>query len=209
MRSITDWLLLASVHHEPVPSQVIAVGSCAHVTRPGATPRGTPNGERGSNREGRSKLAAATEKANCRRVIPILEMLLIYKEFRVTAQFNSQPERAPIERTSRLVYASGTFRLIHFVTTLEGKPQRVLEFSTSVRLGTHDSWLGARRSVLERNRVLQGSSRLAAGVQELRTCRRVHRAESYPATGPPEIGVIEQIEGIHPELRLNPLGYLE
>jgi hypothetical protein len=53
MRSITDWSLLASVHQEPVPSQVTAAGSCAQVTRPGTTPRGTPNGESGSNKEGR------------------------------------------------------------------------------------------------------------------------------------------------------------
>jgi hypothetical protein len=53
MRSITDWLFLASAHHEPVPSQVTAAGSCAQVTRPGTTPRGTPNGERGSNKEDR------------------------------------------------------------------------------------------------------------------------------------------------------------
>jgi hypothetical protein len=45
MRSIAAWLLLASVHQEPVPSQVTAAGSWAQVTRPGTTPRGTPSGE--------------------------------------------------------------------------------------------------------------------------------------------------------------------
>src|SRR6202041_3131471 len=73
MRSITDWSLGASVHHEPVPSQVTAAGSCAQVTRPGTTPRGTPNGESvGSNKDERMLLAAAKESANCRRVISIL-----------------------------------------------------------------------------------------------------------------------------------------
>src|SRR6267378_8555369 len=72
MRSIADWSLLASVHHEPVPSHFTAAESCAQVTRPGTTPRGTPNGERGSNKEDRRKLAAARDTANCRRVISIL-----------------------------------------------------------------------------------------------------------------------------------------
>src|SRR6202041_3419981 len=41
--------------------------SCAQVTRPGTTPRGTPNGESvGSNREEPMVLAAAIERANCR-----------------------------------------------------------------------------------------------------------------------------------------------
>src|ERR1700724_367615 len=72
MRSITAWLLLASVHQEPVPSQATAAGSCAHVTRPGTTPRGTPSGESvGSNKEEPMLLAAAIERANCRRVISI------------------------------------------------------------------------------------------------------------------------------------------
>src|SRR5580704_2155594 len=72
MRSITDWSLWASLHHEPVPSQVTAAGSCAQVTRPGTTPRGTPNGESGSNKEGRRQVPAARAKVNCRRVISIL-----------------------------------------------------------------------------------------------------------------------------------------
>src|SRR5271170_7012128 len=73
IRSITAWLLLASAHQEPVPSQVTAAGSCAQVTRPGTTPRGTPIGESvGSNKEARMLVAAAIERANCRRVISIL-----------------------------------------------------------------------------------------------------------------------------------------
>src|SRR5467141_4057345 len=72
MRPIADWSLRASVHHEPVPSQVTAAGSCAQVTRPGTTPRGTPNGESGSNKEDRRLAAAARDRANCRRVISIL-----------------------------------------------------------------------------------------------------------------------------------------
>ena len=71
MPSIADWLLLASVHREPVPSQVTAAGSCAQVTRPGITPRATPNGERGSKREGLRVAAVAIDKANCLRVISI------------------------------------------------------------------------------------------------------------------------------------------
>src|SRR5258708_21529632 len=67
MRSITDWSLWASVHQEPVPSQVTAAGSCAQVTRPGTTPRGTPNGESGSKNEDRRLAAAARDSANWRR----------------------------------------------------------------------------------------------------------------------------------------------
>src|ERR1700735_1481261 len=72
MRSIAAWLLLASAHQEPVPSQLTAAGSCAQVTRPGTTPRGTPEGESGPNKEGRREVAAARAKANCRRVMSIL-----------------------------------------------------------------------------------------------------------------------------------------
>src|ERR1700731_811438 len=83
MRSITVWLLLASVHQEPVPSQVTAAGSCAQVTRPGTTPRGTPNGESvGSNKDERMLLAAAIERANCRRVISILTYSSTYEILR-------------------------------------------------------------------------------------------------------------------------------
>src|SRR5271155_2137502 len=71
MRSITVWSLWASVHHEPVPSQLTAAGSCAQVTRPGTTPRGTPSGDVGSNKEEGRLLAAAIDRANCRRVISI------------------------------------------------------------------------------------------------------------------------------------------
>src|SRR5208282_2970162 len=74
MRSITAWLLLASFHQEPVASHVTAAGSCVHVTRPGTTPRGTPTGESvGSKREERRVVAAAMDRANCRRVIPIFD----------------------------------------------------------------------------------------------------------------------------------------
>src|SRR5579864_2087832 len=70
---MTAWLLLASFHQEPVPSHVTAAGSCVQVTRPGTTPRGTPTGESvGSKREERNVVAAAIDRANCRRVIPIL-----------------------------------------------------------------------------------------------------------------------------------------
>src|SRR5271155_823922 len=80
MRSIKVWLLLASVHQEPVPSQVTAAGSCAQVTRPGTMPRGTPSGESvGSNKEDPMLLAAAIERANRRRVISILSYLFVNK----------------------------------------------------------------------------------------------------------------------------------
>src|SRR5580692_2672138 len=70
MRSIAAWLLLASAHQEPVPSQVTAAGSWAQVTRPGTTPRGTPSGESvDPNKEERMLLAAAIERAKCRRVV--------------------------------------------------------------------------------------------------------------------------------------------
>ena len=87
MRSITAWLLLASAHQEPVPSQVTAAGSCAQVTRPGTTPRGTPNGDVGSNKEGPILLAAAIERANCRRVISISSYSFAYKNLCLPAQF--------------------------------------------------------------------------------------------------------------------------
>src|ERR1700757_1696362 len=82
MRSMTAWLLLASFHQEPVPSQVTAAALCAHVTLPGTTPRGTPTGESvGSKREERNVVAAAIDRANCRRVIPIL---IPHQRFTVT-----------------------------------------------------------------------------------------------------------------------------
>src|ERR1700729_4231753 len=66
--SIAAWLLLASVHQEPVPSQVTAAGSCAQVALPGTTPRGIPSGESvGANKEERRLVAAAIESATCRR----------------------------------------------------------------------------------------------------------------------------------------------
>src|SRR5258705_2099457 len=52
-------------------SQATAFASCAQVTRPGITPRGTPIGEGGPNKRGRRQLAAAIDRANCRRVISI------------------------------------------------------------------------------------------------------------------------------------------
>src|ERR1700756_1176732 len=88
MRSITDWSLWASVHHEPVPSQVTAAGSCAQVTRPGTTPRGTPIGESlSSNNEEWRLAAAATERANCRRVISIFVLLLCVQSLCLLGQF--------------------------------------------------------------------------------------------------------------------------
>ena len=73
MRSITVWLLLASAHQEPVPFQVTAAGSCAQVTRPGTTPRGIPSGDSvDANSEERNVVAAARDRANFRRVIPML-----------------------------------------------------------------------------------------------------------------------------------------
>ena len=38
LRSMTAWLLMSSFHQGPVPPQVTAAGSCAHVTLPGTTP---------------------------------------------------------------------------------------------------------------------------------------------------------------------------
>src|ERR1700733_12490743 len=73
MRSMAAWLLLASVHQEPVPFQVTAAGSCAQVTRPGTTPRGMPTGESvDANSEEGNVVAAARERVNCRRFISIL-----------------------------------------------------------------------------------------------------------------------------------------
>src|SRR4029077_13076406 len=90
MRSIKAWLLLPSFHQEPVPSQVTAAGSCAQVTRPGTTPRGTPIGEGGPNKGGLRLLAAAIDRANCRRVIFIFNLLLYAKGFRFGGSFASK-----------------------------------------------------------------------------------------------------------------------
>src|ERR1700757_3724081 len=88
MRSITAWLLLASVHQEPVPSQVTAAGSCAQATRPETTPRGTPSGESvAPNKEEPMLLAAAIERANCLRVISILSYSFAYKILCLPGQF--------------------------------------------------------------------------------------------------------------------------
>lgn len=75
MRSITPRLLFASTHQEPVSSHVTAAGSCAQVTRPETTPRGTPSGKSGSNQEEPMLLAAGIERANSRRVISTLSDL--------------------------------------------------------------------------------------------------------------------------------------
>src|SRR6266404_2061637 len=93
IRSITDCSLLASVHQEPVPSQVTAAESCAQVTRPGTTPRGTPIGEGGPNKRGRRQLAAAIDRANCRRVISIFNLLLYAKGFRFGGSFAQKLQR--------------------------------------------------------------------------------------------------------------------
>src|SRR5580692_3015383 len=86
MRSTAAWLVLASCHQEPVPSQVTAAGSCAHVTRPGTTPRGTPNGESGgSNSEERKALVAAIERANSRRVTSMVVDFSVYESSVQTA----------------------------------------------------------------------------------------------------------------------------
>src|SRR6202041_2815128 len=96
MRSITAWLLLESAHHEPVPSQVTAAGSCAQVTRPGTTPRGTPIGESvGSNKEEPMLLAAAIERANSRRVITMLSYSSAYKNLCLAGQFPE--EQKPVQ----------------------------------------------------------------------------------------------------------------
>src|SRR5271170_2866195 len=92
MRSMTAWLLLSSFHQDPVPSQVTADGSCAHVTRPGTTPRGTPSGESwGSKRDDRMPLAAAIERANCRRVISILSYSSVYESYAGALKFCHLP----------------------------------------------------------------------------------------------------------------------
>src|SRR5260370_11320782 len=111
MRSITDWSLLASAYQEPVPSHFTAAGSCAQVTRPGMTPRGTPNGERGSNKEDGKQLAAAIASANCRRVISILTCSSTHKILRLPR--SSLPESAETglrTRTTRVHF----FKLICF-----------------------------------------------------------------------------------------------
>src|ERR1700745_1572616 len=101
MRSITDGSLCASLHQEPVPSQVTAAGSCAQVTRPGTTPRGIPIGERGSNKEGRTQVAAAIDRGNCRRVISILTLFLNAQDFMVSPGW-IPPEGVDLEMPSEL-----------------------------------------------------------------------------------------------------------
>ena len=107
MRSIAGWLLLASVHQEPVPSQFTEAGSCAHVTRPGTIPRGTPNGESGgSNSEERNALVAAIERANSRRVISMAV------DFSV---FESSVQTAPVKGSRRAIIPK--FVVLHKVGT--------------------------------------------------------------------------------------------
>lgn len=90
MRSIADWLLWASVHQEPVPSQVTADESCAQVTRPGTTPRGTPIGESvDANKEERMQVAEGIERANCRRVICMWSCRDFHFELPGTVQYKS------------------------------------------------------------------------------------------------------------------------
>src|SRR5437870_1182695 len=98
MRSMTAWLLAASFHQEPVPSQVTAAGSCAQVTLRGTTPRGTPTGESvGSKREEGKVVAAAIDRANCRRVIPIL--ILTHKSYVYSRSFFPRAEKLVVPLT--------------------------------------------------------------------------------------------------------------
>src|SRR5271156_5576783 len=95
MRPIAAWLLLASAHQEPVPSQVTAAGSCAQVTRPGMMPRGTPSGESvDPNKEEPMLLAAAIERANSRRVIAILSYSSVNESYVPSAVVNGIEVRA-------------------------------------------------------------------------------------------------------------------
>src|SRR5258706_14545952 len=107
MRSITDWSLWASVHHEPVPSQVTAAGSCAQVTRPGTTPRGTPNGESGSDKEERPPSAAARDRGNCRGVISIFTWSSPRKKLRHPRDNCRYPQK----HLSRFTPAQPRFRI--------------------------------------------------------------------------------------------------
>src|SRR5579863_588896 len=122
MRSMTAWLLLASVHQEPDPSQVTAPGSCAQVTRPGTMPRGTPNGDVGSNKEEGRLLAAAMDRANCRRVISMVVDFSVYRASAATApvkdlrgavisSLNAHPENILKQHADSFeVHASTTIR---------------------------------------------------------------------------------------------------
>src|ERR1700683_2701546 len=87
MRSITRWSLCASVHDEPVPYQVTAAVSCAPVTMPRPTARGSRNGESGSNREGRRQVLAARARVNCRRVMSILTCSSLAKSYSLGGTF--------------------------------------------------------------------------------------------------------------------------
>src|ERR1700760_3739036 len=100
MRSITVWLLLASAHQEPVPFQVTAAGSCAQVTRPGTTPRGIPSGDSvDANSEERNVVAAARDRANFRRVIPILAYSSELKLLPVSVPLREQTAAALIGKS--------------------------------------------------------------------------------------------------------------
>ncbi len=71
---------------------------------------------------------------------------------------------------------------------LEGEPYRVLELSIAVRLTAKAACIL---------------------VQELGTRNRIRSIEADTRVRIPILWVIEEIEGIHPELRLNPLRYVE
>src|ERR1700694_4462035 len=91
-------------------------------------------------------------------------------------------------------------------TVLEGEPDRVLKFPAAIGYGTHSACLGIRRSACERSCIRQSGRRVSIGVEATRRTE----ANSY-STGigaAPWIAilrVIEQVEGINPELDLNPL----
>src|SRR5712692_6416435 len=113
------------------------------------------------------------------------------------------------------VVAGGTLRH-RVVTALEGYSQRVLKFSISVRLRSYGTYLGIRRTVLDRNSIRQDGRRISTCVHKLGTRGGVRSVEAYVvvyaiywAAWISPLRVVKQIEGIHPELHLNPFGYME
>jgi len=148
-------------------------------------------------------------------LLTIRDRLFISPERKTQAPRNSQkPDQmrsVPVGKVPR-----GTLQRSDCqTTTSEGEPERVLKFSTSIRLCTHNTWPSARRAVLDLECVCQRSGRLSGRVEELWTCRGVDGIKAYPDSstcaipGITEIGMVKEIEGIHPELSMDALGNTE
>src|SRR5262249_31500089 len=94
------------------------------------------------------------------RVRPQLSRLsasLLWRGCESTHDRRNSSKISTRREASRRRDTSGTLRTsdCHITRSLEGYPQRVLEFSTSIRLSAHNAWLRAGRTVLNLHSVSQ------------------------------------------------------